>query len=143
MVLIQKENHYRITQGYHIVTHDAANNSQLIYRRSLLKKWTSSVLFLETQQKPHARLAKQVVISGAAGVAMVFATGLTFYTQFHYGNLTLSLFVALVIGYMFKDRIKELLREFLNDSILSHFFEYKTFIFSRFSKKGIAMVFKG
>ena len=38
---------------------------------------------------------------------MVFATVVAFYSQAKYGTLTFPVFVALVVGYMFKDHIKE------------------------------------
>ena len=37
---------------------------------------------------------------------MIFATGIAFAFQQKYGNFTIPLFVALVISYMLKDRIK-------------------------------------
>jgi hypothetical protein len=43
----------------------------------------------------------------AAGLSMVFATVIAFYFQQQYGNFTFPFFIALVVGYMFKDRIKE------------------------------------
>ena len=39
---------------------------------------------------------------------MLFATATAFYFQSVYGHLTAPFFAALVVGYMFKDRIKEI-----------------------------------
>ena len=63
------------------------------------------------------RLVEQTIYAIAAGLAMLFATGVAFISQRRYGNLTLPFFVALVISYMFKDRIKEILRGILNTRV--------------------------
>ena len=55
---------------------------------------------------------------------MVFATFVAFYFQDRYGNFTFPVFVALVVGYMFKDRIKEtgrsLSAKYLQDNLYDH-----------------------
>ena len=50
----------------------------------------------------------------AAAVSMIFATVIAFAWQGQYGALSANLFIALVIGYIFKDRIKDLLKEQLS-----------------------------
>lgn len=45
---------------------------------------------------------------------MIFATVIAFAWQGQYGALSANLFIALVIGYIFKDRIKDLLKEQLS-----------------------------
>ena len=46
----------------------------------------------------------------AAGISMIFATMVAFYFQRVYGTFTFPAFVALIVAYMFKDRIKEAVR---------------------------------
>ena len=48
------------------------------------------------------------MLAMAAGLSMVFATLVAFYTQSRFGDLTFPFFIALVVAYMLKDRIKEL-----------------------------------
>jgi hypothetical protein len=50
---------------------------------------------------------EQLLMALAAGISMIFATIVAFYFQSVYGSFTFPAFVALIIGYMFKDRIKE------------------------------------
>ena len=56
---------------------------------------------------------------------MVFATVISFAFQQTYGNFTLPFFIALVISYMFKDRIKELVRIYFATRLSSRLFDYK------------------
>ena len=67
---------------------------------------------------------EQFLMAVAAGISMIFATVIAFYFQSIYGNFTFPVFVALVIGYMFKDRIKESGRALLSNKL-------KNFIFDR------------
>ena len=66
---------------------------------------------------------------------MVLATGIAFYSQQHYGNFTTSFFLALVVGYMLKDRLKGLLgRYFISKSNIL-FYDYKINVTDSFKKK--------
>ena len=61
---------------------------------------------------------------------MLFATAVLFVSQSFYGPLTLPVFLALVVGYMFKDRIKEILRVYFSQMVSSVLFDHKTRIYS-------------
>lgn len=52
---------------------------------------------------------------------MAFATAIAFYGQSVYGNITVSLFVLLVISYMFKDRLKDIFRTAFKRTIGARF----------------------
>jgi hypothetical protein len=69
---------------------------------------------------------EQVLFAIAAGLAMVFATAVAFVSQSLYGNLTMPFFIALVISYMFKDRIKELTRIALKNIFSKRLYDYRT-----------------
>lgn len=84
------------------------DNEEFLYRTSILKKFTSSVLYLSTSVAREGTALEQMLYAGAAGISMIFATVVAFYFQRIYGMFTLPLFAALVVGYMFKDRIKEM-----------------------------------
>ena len=108
--LTAKETKYRKTRGYESILVEGSDNETYLYRASILKKYASSVLFLNTDVQPDGQYWEQLILSFAAGLAMIFATAVAFYFQYRFGNFTLPFFIALVIGYMFKDRIKELSR---------------------------------
>ena len=56
---------------------------------------------------------------------MIFSTGIAFYYQQIYGNFTLPFFIALVVGYMFKDRIKSSIGQLFISKASSFFYDYK------------------
>ncbi|RLT37998.1 MAG: hypothetical protein DWI57_12840 [Chloroflexi bacterium] len=84
-----------------------SDNEEYLFRASALKKFTSSVLYLSASVEPEGRTLEQLLFAAVAGVSMVFATVIAFYFQARFGTFTLPVFAALVVGYMFKDRIKE------------------------------------
>lgn len=57
---------------------------------------------------------------------MIFATLVAFHAQAAYGEFTVPVFVALVVGYMFKDRIKESGRTFSSRLLNRHLYDYRT-----------------
>ncbi len=128
--LIKTEIDYKTSKDLPIVSDNYNNNEELLYRRSVLKKYIESNLFLNTRQKKEGKLAEQIIYGLAAGLAMIFATGIAFYTQQEYGNFTMPFFFALVVGYMFKDRIKELTRIYFSGKYRKSHFDHKTQIFS-------------
>lgn len=124
--LLAAEDAYRKGRGYLRVEVDSADkNSQFLYHAGQLKKYIESNLFLPTHKRRNAVFLEQVVFSLAAGLSMVFATVISFAFQQTYGNFTLPFFIALVISYMFKDRIKELVRMYFATRLSSRLYDYK------------------
>jgi len=105
--LVANETKYRKKRGYESILEEGRGNEKYLYRASVLKKYASSVLFLNIDVQPDGKYWEQIFFAIAAGIAMIFATGVAFFFQYRFGNFTLPVFIALVIGYMFKDRIKE------------------------------------
>jgi hypothetical protein len=105
--IVGMEREHRITHGYGSILQPGDGNEVYAFRSSVLKKYVSSILHLSTDAQREGRNMEQFLMAIAAGVSMVFATVVAFYFQKVYGSFTFPAFVALVIGYMFKDRIKE------------------------------------
>lgn len=102
---------YKTERGYKVLKRGGGReNSNIIYRWNVLKKYIESDLFLSVDKRKDGVLAEQVYYSIAAGLSMIFATVVSFSFQQKYGNFTIPFFIALVISYMLKDRIKELIR---------------------------------
>ena len=133
--LISEETKYRQEREYPAVVAKEGNNANFIFRQGVLKKYISNVLFLETRIEKSGKYLEQVLYSLAAGVAMIFATAVAFIGQNKYGNLSTPFFIALVISYMFKDRIKEILRIYFNQGLSKWFFDRKKQIFHNFKNK--------
>jgi hypothetical protein len=130
MDLIAQEVGYRESRQYLSIPTDQNDNEQLIFRRNVLKKYMHNVLFLNASTKHEGKVIEHGLFGIAAGISMLFATVVLFLSQSVYGPLTLPVFGALVIGYMFKDRIKELLRVYFSKKISSVLFDHKTRIYS-------------
>ena len=105
---VKAETKHRRSHGYRSILKMGDENEEYTFRTSVLKKYASSVLYLSTAVRREGRELEQLLFAIAAGMSMVFATVVAFYFQYRYGNFTFPFFVALVVGYMFKDRIKEL-----------------------------------
>ena len=108
---IQEEKLYKESNGYLVVEkNNHAKNQELVFRLSMLKKYIESNLFLDVKKRKDGVWVEQLLFSVAAGLSMIFATFIAFSFQQKYGSFTVPVFVALVISYMLKDRIKELAR---------------------------------
>jgi len=126
MEIIYIEIGYRKEKGYLLVekTPDK-NNHELVNRLSLLKKYIESHLYLNIDKRKDGILVEQFLFSVAAGISMIFATAIAFSIQQRYGSFTMPLFVALVISYMLKDRIKEMTRFYFAHKMGMRYFDHK------------------
>ncbi len=107
---VDEESYHRHACHYASVLSPDTDAGEFLFRMSVLKKFTSSVLYLSTTVQREGTTLEQILFSLAAGVSMIFATVVAFYFQQRYGNFTFPFFLALVVGYMFKDRLKESMR---------------------------------
>jgi hypothetical protein len=121
--IVEKETAHRISHGYGSVLKLGDENETYAFRSSVIKKYVSGVLHLSTDAQPEGRGIEQVLMALAAGISMVFATMVAFYFQKVYGSFTLPAFAALVVGYMFKDRIKEFGRALFAGNLQAYLFD--------------------
>lgn len=122
--LIKEEQNYRKSQAYDTELHNDLLDEKLLYNRSQLKKYIESVLFLNREVRKDGTFIEQSVFAISAGLAMVFSTSIAFYYQMVYGNFTLPFFIALVVSYMLKDRIKWLTGLLFIQKASSFFYDY-------------------
>lgn len=106
--MVKAETKHRRSFGYPSILSIDGDNEEYVFRTSVLKKYAASVLYLSTAVRREGVGLEQMLFAIAAGISMIFATLVAFYFQWWYGNFTFAFFIALVIGYMFKDRIKEI-----------------------------------
>ncbi len=132
---IKKEKERREERNYRSVISEDSSNEEMLFRFSALKKYFSSVLSLEYDVEREGRFLEHLLFGIAAGLAMLFATSVAFWGQTTFGNLTMPFFVILVISYMFKDRIKELMREILKRVVFKHLFDFKYKLFIEGNRK--------
>ncbi|MTG98394.1 MULTISPECIES: hypothetical protein [Myroides] len=137
--LILTEKEYMAKNGYvDLIQGDKENNQKVIYRHLMLNKYIESDLILNSTKKRDGDgvLVQQIYYSLAAGTSMIFATIVAFSFQQKYGNFTMPLFVALVISYILKDRIKELMRFYFAGKLGGKYFDHKTAISIKDEKVG-------
>lgn len=121
------EARYRQESGLGGVGHSKTSKrgaEHLEFRRHVLKRFTSSVLWLTHEVRQGARLVLQVLYALAAGVAMAFAVTAALWNgapQFSNTNALWMWSAIAVIAYMGKDRIKALLQARFSKLVSQHF----------------------
>jgi hypothetical protein len=123
-----------------VISNNTYQNEKVIYRHSILKKHFYSILYLYQKKKRDGGGIKEIYYAIAAGLSMVFTTLIVFATQKEYGNFTTSFFAALVISYMFKDRIKEAYRGYFDKRMALKTYDYKEKIYSSNKKHIFAFI---
>ena len=121
--LIKKERTYKTMAEYGMLDGDDRHDRQLVYHRGMLKKFVESELYIHLSKKRDGVAIEQLYYSIAAGVAMIFATAVAWFTQVRYGNITWPLFVVLVVSYMLKDRIKDLMRYYFAHKLGNKYYD--------------------
>jgi hypothetical protein len=126
--LVEKERTHRLQQGYDSILKANDPNETYSFRASVIKKFVSGVLHLSIDAQREGRGVEQFLMALAAGASMVFATVVAFYFQSVYGSFTFPAFVALIVGYMFKDRIKEAGRALLAGKLQANLFDRRIYV---------------
>jgi hypothetical protein len=94
----------------------------LEFRRHLLKRFTSSVLWLSPEVRPAATWVLQFLYAMAAGVAMAFALAAAFWNGFDMRARGVMTWVVVgVLAYAVKDRIKATLQGVFSGVVDRHF----------------------
>lgn len=111
--IVRSEAEYRRSRGWKAREgDDDRRRGRGLYRQSQLKKFCAGALFLSVFQQPGDKRFRQLMYGIAAGVAMAFATGVALLAGHRWPNQSIGFTVALVVAYVFKDRIKEAIREY-------------------------------
>ncbi|MEP5340769.1 MAG: hypothetical protein ABJQ50_13730 [Algibacter sp.] len=132
---INFEQNYKKQKNYDSPKDKNVNPEDLLYKRDKLKKYIESVFFLNQDIRKDGAVLEQTLLAFAAGLAMIFSTGVAFYYQQLYGNFTMPFFIALVVGYMLKDRIKGLIGLLFISKSNSVFYDSKIKVTNALNKK--------
>ncbi len=132
IALIKEEIDYRKARKYPSVVDEKGDNEVFLYRLSVLKKFVSSVLHLKVNTEEEGKGLKQFAMAVCAGIAMLFAAGVAFYYQQKSGAFSMTFFMALVISYMFKDRIKAFFQNYFQKILARRLFDQQTDIIDPF-----------
>ena len=123
VAVVVDERKYKQSVGYGLLSGEDKHDRQLVYHRGMLKKFVESELYIHLSKKKDGVAIEQMYYSIAAGVAMIFATGVAWIMQIKYGNITWPLFIALVVSYMMKDRIKDLMRYYFAHKLGNKYYD--------------------
>jgi hypothetical protein len=113
--VISSQQAHRSSMGYPSVLSSGSNggaDSTLLYRRGVLKKFISNVLYLQTELSEWEGLS-QISLAVAAGFAMLVAAVATVFAQNRYTTNSIPFVLVVVASYMFKDRLKDWLKLYL------------------------------
>ena len=135
--LLAGEREYMAMRGYDRLNGESDHDRALVYHHGMLKKFIESELYISLDKKRDGVAVEQIYYSIAAGVAMIFATAVAWHTQVRYGNITWPLFVVLVVSYMLKDRIKDLLRYYFAHRLGDKYFDKKASVTIGNNKVGV------
>ncbi len=114
MAQVIAEETYRKENQLRSIISPTGDNEEYTHRIGLLKKFCMNILFLKVQRSAGRRNWEEVIFAAAAGLAMLFATAVAFVAQSRMPQASLNFAIILVVGYMFKDRIKEGARRILS-----------------------------
>jgi len=104
---------YRKARQMSSVLDASGDNEEYSHRLGFLKKFCMNILFLKVARSSTRKGWEEVLFAIAAGGSMAFALGVGLFAQSRYPQASFNFFVLAVVGYMFKDRMKEALRRLL------------------------------
>lgn len=117
--LMDGELTHRHTMGYHTISPETTEieTERRIYRESTLKKWGQSALYLSQEESGTGRRMGHILAGVAAAAAMTFAVIATILAERFFPGRSLPWALVIIVAYIFKDRIKEILRNILNHTM--------------------------
>ncbi len=126
--LIRSEQLYREEMFSDAVTGTKEQNEAFLETKNSLKKYVQSVLFLNKEDTRQSRRLEQLAFSIAAGIAMIFATGMIVILELSTAHISYTTFSLFVLSYMFKDRLKDWIKSYFQKKIQGRFFDFITTI---------------
>lgn len=110
--LVESEVRYRESMNYAYLyrKNDSHCGETMAYRESMLKKWSQSAMYMNSQYSRTPNRIGHLIAGTAAGTAMLFAVIAAILAE-NISPRNSSLWIlVMVISYIMKDRIKEALR---------------------------------
>lgn len=108
-VVIADESYRKLHRLPSVIAPDS-DNEEYTHRISFLKKFCMNILFLKVHRSATRKAWEEVLFGIAAGSAMAMALGIGFVAQSRYPQASFNFFILAVVGYILKDRLKEMLR---------------------------------
>ncbi len=110
--ITMREFEHRRSMNYQYLYNEADSRSgeRLAYRDSILKKWSQSALYMTREESSTPRRVSHLLAGAAAGIAMLFAVFAAIFAGKLFIPNSAPWVLLIVTAYIFKDRIKEILR---------------------------------
>jgi hypothetical protein len=142
--VLQKEKKYRQSLGdlYCDLGFSEKEREYFYYRQSLLKKDILNPLQIEKASSKQEQVYRNWVAGFGAGLAALWSQLADYQTHRYnghkdFGFSMLGLALLAIFAYIFKDRIKDLSKEYINDKLKLFLPDYKSkLVFSEVDKKG-------
>ena len=109
---LEREQQHRQDHHYPTVADASAPtaNEYYLYRDGQLKKWMEAFMFMTCDPANTLTRFTQIFMGVAAGAAMGFAVLIAFFTTRLFAIYSLPWVIIIIMAYIVKDRIKEILR---------------------------------
>ncbi|MGL1892907.1 MAG: hypothetical protein OCD02_14840 [Spirochaetaceae bacterium] len=110
--VIEKEVTYRKSMNFRY-QYDKNNplcGETMAYRDSVLKKWYQSSMYMNNENSNTPKRIGHIMAGIAAGVAMALTVFIVMFAESYFPKNSSLLIMAIVLSYILKDRIKEILR---------------------------------
>ena len=89
----------------------------IAYRKSMLKKWSQSAMYMTSEASKAPKRIGHILAGAAAALAMSFAVFAAIYAERFFLKNSTPWALLIVLSYVFKDRIKEILREIFGKAL--------------------------
>lgn len=101
---------YQKQHDFWVLGEDDYQNESYLFHQRELKAWRNGGLSMASSRARSQNVLAHLWLAVASAVAMSFALAVTLLTMGYYGQWSLPFLAFAVLGYIFKDRIKEILR---------------------------------
>lgn len=113
--VLDHERKWRRTHYPESFASDVVPPERILFRWSLLKKFVNSFLYLEAKLITAKPLLLHSLYGLAAAVSMLVVTSVSSSWRNGYSHLSLWLLLGILLGYIFRDRVREVMKEWLFD----------------------------
>ena len=111
---------YQKQHDFVTLSDDEYHNESYLFHQRELKAWRYGGFAMSSAVARSRNMLDHFWLSMASAVAMIFALAVTISTAYYYGQWSIPFLFFAVLGYMFKDRIKEILRQRFSDKFGSY-----------------------
>lgn len=118
-----------------IITEDEKVNSETIYREHIIKKWSESIMYINMENSKTQKGINHLFLGSAAALAMLITGIITIVVVKIWGSDNLYWFIAVLLLYSLKDRIKDIFKASFSKRMSSIFSDRAKSIISPINRR--------